>query len=155
MIEKLESYNSSRTSIDGIHWEVRPNLEDIINKINEIIDMVNANSLGFSIPLAYSRHSFLGVDPGDTEKGEPVRHGRWIEREEWFEGEPKPRKTMGCSECGHSMYSKHDTLSYCPNCGAKMDEVEEILEMPAADGSTILAEYLYGLGKDKGDTKDE
>lgn len=48
-----------------------------------------------------------------------VRTGRWIEREEWFEGEPKPRKTMGCSECGHSMYSKHDTLSYCPNCGAK------------------------------------
>lgn len=59
------------------------------------------------------------LEDAPTVDAVPVRHGRWIEREEWFEGEPKPRKTMGCSECGHSMYSKHDTLSYCPNCGAK------------------------------------
>ena len=60
-----------------------------------------------------------------TAEAEPIKHGHWIEREEWFEFEPKPRKTVGCSECGHSMYSKHDTLNYCPNCGARMDEVEE------------------------------
>ena len=61
-------------------------------------------------------------------KAEP-KHGRWIEREEWFEFEPKPRKTVGCSECGHSMYSKHDTLNYCPKCGVRMDggENNEIL----------------------------
>ena len=60
-----------------------------------------------------------------NDRPEP-RHGRWIEREEWFEFEPKPRKTVGCSECGHSMYSKHDTLNYCPKCGARMDGGEDV-----------------------------
>ena len=58
MIEKLEPYNSYRTSIDGTRWESRPNLEDVINKVNEIIDAVNANSLGFSMPFEYK--SVLG-----------------------------------------------------------------------------------------------
>ena len=44
MIEKLE-YNSNRTSIDGIHWEWRPNLKDVIDKINEIIDAVNVSTV--------------------------------------------------------------------------------------------------------------
>lgn len=42
MIEKLEPYNGNRVSLDGIHWEIRPNLEDVIKKVNEIIDAVNA-----------------------------------------------------------------------------------------------------------------
>lgn len=55
------------------------------------------------------------------------KHGRWLWREEWFwgEGEKEPRMTFGCSECGHSTYTKHDTLNYCPNCGARMDGGEE------------------------------
>ena len=60
MIEKLGSYNSSRTSIDGIHWESHPNIEDVINKINEIIDTVNT-------PIV---------------EAEPVRHGQWL----WVDG---------------------------------------------------------------------
>lgn len=60
MIEKLGSYNSSRTSIDGIHWESHPNIEDVINKINEIIDTVNT-------PIV---------------KAEIVRHGHWL----WVDG---------------------------------------------------------------------
>ena len=49
-----------------------------------------------------------------------VRHGKWIY-------EPKDAIEMmftkpKCSECG---YESADGLHYCPNCGAKMDEVEE------------------------------
>ena len=58
-------------------------------------------------------------------EAEPIKHGRWLYREEHFAFEKEPRITAGCSECGHSMFTKHDTLNYCPNCGAKMDEVEE------------------------------
>ena len=47
-----------------------------------------------------------------------VRHGHWIY-------EPKDAIEMmftlpKCSECGHE---SADALNYCPNCGAKMDEV--------------------------------
>lgn len=42
----------------------------------------------------------------------PIRHGHWNSRQLVYE----------CSECGHMGYSD---MNYCPNCGAKMDEVEE------------------------------
>ena len=46
-----------------------------------------------------------------------VKHGRW----EW-EG-----FNIACSECGFMPYfdSTEPLYHYCPNCGAKMDEVEE------------------------------
>lgn len=56
-------------------------------------------------------------------EAEPVKHGRWIRKDSkryyWYE----------CSNCGYppplDRY-KHEWFSeYCPNCGAKMDEVEE------------------------------
>lgn len=58
-------------------------------------------------------------------EAEPTKHGRWLYREEHFAFEKEPRITAGCSECGHSMYTKHDTLNYCPNCGARMDSEEK------------------------------
>ena len=49
----------------------------------------------------------------------PVRHGRWIYA--YPDIEPNPMFMYGiCSECGFEQgISKY--LSYCPNCGAKMD----------------------------------
>ena len=49
----------------------------------------------------------------------PVRHGRWIDT--YPDIEPNPMFMYGiCSECGFEQgISKY--LSYCPNCGAKMD----------------------------------
>lgn len=43
MIEKLEYYSSGSTSRDGLYvlWERHPNQEDIVEKINEIIDYIN------------------------------------------------------------------------------------------------------------------
>lgn len=51
---------------------------------------------------------------------EPVKHGHWI-------FEPKDAIEMmftlpKCSECGAE---SSDGGNYCPNCGAKMDEVED------------------------------
>ena len=51
-----------------------------------------------------------------------VRHGRWIDA--YPDIEPNPMQIMFmygiCSECGFEQgISKY--LSYCPNCGAKMD----------------------------------
>lgn len=54
----------------------------------------------------------------------PVRHGLWIEQEKYTFG------TMyDCSICGDRIldnghYNGH-SWNYCPNCGAKMDEVSE------------------------------
>ena len=53
---------------------------------------------------------------------EPVKHGRWINGK--------------CSECGCTplrkvylrgelVYEEQFDYDFCPNCGAKMDEVEE------------------------------
>lgn len=54
--------------------------------------------------------------------GEPVKHGRWTRKESkrsyWFE----------CSECGYppplDKFKREWFSNYCPNCGAKMDEVK-------------------------------
>lgn len=50
-----------------------------------------------------------------TVEAEPVKHGHWGNY-------LKEGLRWKCSECG-SRYSA--PYHYCPNCGAKMDEVEE------------------------------
>ena len=56
----------------------------------------------------------------------PVKHGRWIETEE--DGD----KVVHCSVCSDEYIEVLELASwvkkyfyYCPNCGAKMDEVSE------------------------------
>ena len=63
------------------------------------------------------------VDKAPTIDAEPIRHGHWIPvnpdmyRAEYFE----------CSVCGmysrDGLFRKELGYEYCPNCGAKMDEV--------------------------------
>lgn len=60
---------------------------------------------------------------------EPVRHGRWIEHHEPFTW--MGYTTWTCSECNYECgYEKEIGLrtSYCPHCGAKMDEEEKDCE---------------------------
>ena len=52
----------------------------------------------------------------------PVRHGRWIDKGEY----------AVCTECDGRSGTQYDgvepiplTTQFCPNCGAKMDEVSE------------------------------
>ena len=50
----------------------------------------------------------------------PVRHGRWIEQDKYTFG------TMyDCSICGDRILDNGHSWNYCPNCGAKMDEVSK------------------------------
>lgn len=48
----------------------------------------------------------------------PVRHGKWI-----F-GNTLGHSWMKCSECCVSQDGQTLCFSYCPNCGARMDEDE-------------------------------
>lgn len=66
------------------------------------------------------------VKEAPTIDAEPVRHGKWDDTRVAFY-----RK---CSECGATIKNNLSDvfldcdirdLHYCPNCGAKMDEVEE------------------------------
>lgn len=52
----------------------------------------------------------------------PVRHGHWIYHpDDLFPSE----STQECSYCHAEEYLTLDNDNYCPNCGAKMDEVRE------------------------------
>ena len=101
MIKKFNLDILESTSVDGINWEYRPNREDVLKKINEIIDVVNSM---------------------DEQEGEPIKHGRWINVKISISG----NSSAECSLCGavvHNNFS--NVINYCPNCGARMDEVEE------------------------------
>ena len=56
-----------------------------------------------------------------TVDAEPVRHGHWINHyDDLF-----PEESMvECSLC-HEYECLNIDTNYCPNCGAKMDEVED------------------------------
>lgn len=50
---------------------------------------------------------------------DPIKHGHWTDRAKSILGLP----TEACSECAE--WSVGYEKNYCPNCGAKMDEVED------------------------------
>lgn len=54
------------------------------------------------------------IDEAPTIDAEPVRHGHWI----------KMFESYACSEC-YCPADKESLSDYCPDCGAKMDEVSE------------------------------
>lgn len=71
---------------------------------NEALSCVNM------LPPAYERKN-----------AEPVRHGKWIEQEDWGD------TYYDCSVCGESFVllegtPRENLYYYCPNCGAKMDK---------------------------------
>ena len=52
----------------------------------------------------------------------PVVHGRWIERKSLH---AEGGIIAKCSVCQKDMQYLGNPLKYCPNCGARMDEVNE------------------------------
>ena len=63
------------------------------------------------------------ISNATTVDAAPVRHGRW----ELVEYQCTPLdtdQTLVCTECGFA-HQNDDWYNYCPNCGAKMDEVSE------------------------------
>ena len=75
-------------------------------------------------PLAYGNTDLFEIlDLMPTIEAEPVKHGRWLYKELCFKGDKTPTDyTYECSVCGYKW--GEDIYRYCPNCGAKMDEVE-------------------------------
>lgn len=64
------------------------------------------------------------IDEMPTVDAEPVRHGHWIEGNNfhWY--------SNSCSCCGYTRTTDiksngWNQWKYCPNCGAKMDEVTD------------------------------
>lgn len=56
-IEKLTRYS---TSDDGYHWYDRPTKEDMVNKLNEIIDYINAAEMTCSEVLKKVQDQIYG-----------------------------------------------------------------------------------------------
>ena len=76
----------------------------------------------------------IAVENAPTVDAEPVKYGHWC-----FEEFPDGYYHWECSEC--KKWFKEDSMSlaeewkYCPNCGAKMDDVkeDEAEDLPSAD----------------------
>lgn len=62
------------------------------------------------------------IDEQTTIEAEPVRHGGWIEPEEYT-----GHTEWHCSYCGDVVCTicGYPSADYCPNCGAKMDGGEK------------------------------
>lgn len=95
----------------------------------EILEMIQ-NAPTVDIDAITETHERIGFDKGFREgyaqAMSEVRHGRWIKNED--------RSGWHCSCCGKDdLYAYPYTQNnerelqdfYCPNCGAKMDEVED------------------------------
>lgn len=91
------------------------NLEDVVTKANE---------QGFDITRYEFKRIELVISEFPTVEAEPVRHGHWDYIEEYFAD--RWWNTYQCSVCGHQEdFEEPYRMRYCPECGAKMDEVKE------------------------------
>lgn len=86
-------------------------------KREALIDLIakrNRNTCNGKLSCLQMKRMVESVPAADVA---PVRHGRWVYGED---------VDIQCSICGHDAYTEGDyrqvKTSYCPNCGAKMDE---------------------------------
>ena len=61
------------------------------------------------------------IDKMPTVDAEPIKHGHWINH---FDDLFPEDSSVECSVC-HEYEGIMANDNYCPNCGAKMDEVED------------------------------
>lgn len=55
---------------------------------------------------------------------QPIRHGHW--ENEYLDGDIWWAKCSDCKEETHSRYGRVSTYRYCPNCGADMQNKENL-----------------------------
>lgn len=69
------------------------------------------------------------IDEMPTVEAEPVRHGHWIEHPFSAVFEKVHSKDQivcsCCEEAFNAFFNETERFKYCPNCGAKMDEVKD------------------------------
>ena len=77
--------------------------------------LIDADALKLDIMCVYgSNPQYINwLNHAPTVDAVPVRHGKWMVTPVYIK----------CSECGESFMLIPQ--NYCPNCGARMDEVEE------------------------------
>lgn len=80
-----------------------------------------------------------------TVDAEPVRHGHWITNE-WFDGD----EYYSCSACGCDWFCTEETphvsnMKYCPECGAKMDELDICREYRQAKDKRMQISILADM----------
>ena len=99
--------------------------EDLLELYRMDNPVLNENG---HVPLPVIRQNIMDIPAADVA---PVRHGRWIgcngEIVDWDENNPGcPRHSCFCSICKSWLTAsdEYPVIAYfCPNCGAKMDEV--------------------------------
>lgn len=93
----------------------------------------------------------VGVDVDKDELVKALEHDRrqyekgyedgWADAKKHGHWESSLTGWVYCSVCNTEPPDETNIRSkYCPNCGARMDEIVECLVMPKADGSTIPME---------------
>ena len=93
-------------------------MDDLINR-NELLEAMPKDDMLMSLDV---RNYIIDAPAVDAE---PVRHGKWLKPSGMLPPECHDKKR--CSVCAN--FALHDRLgrviasNYCPNCGAKMEEV--------------------------------
>lgn len=105
-------------------------MENLLQNIASVLWIVLGVCFFFGLRKWSKRFSEL-YDELKEEISAPVVHGRWIERED-----PMLDTYYTCSACNEDFYIEQTgdpvkdlfTYTYCPNCGAKMDEKEAVYD---------------------------
>ncbi len=118
-------------------------MSDLISKSKqEVIDEIR--SFQDQVTLSSSSDWINGMDEGfnhavsvielmDTVEAEPVRHGKWILKQEKVNNISGHWNRWSCSYCGYvrtkgwatTLEGHKPNALFCENCGAKMDERKE------------------------------
>ena len=93
--------------------------------LGDVLAVINASMLNLE-DTDENRAMQKAISMLPTVDAEPVRHGHWCVTQAY-------PHTVYCSECFKRFAQAHWQVwedgslprDYCPNCGAKMDEVEE------------------------------
>lgn len=110
-IQKEKAWEQSRTRLPRYERGLPDACYEMLDKLNEYY----AKQLECTIPKVY-----ISTDLQPTV--ETVKHARWVIR---FESIYQKYVDGKCSNCGYTDYclDENGFYNYCPNCGAKMDEV--------------------------------
>ena len=99
--------------------------------LREIVDFhVTSVSVCATVQQAIGQSDFKqrcleDIDNAPTVDAVPVRHGKWMKMTGMMP--PEYHGHYECSECQWHMkglrnsWTREEELTYCPNCGAKMD----------------------------------
>lgn len=90
------------------------------DRLKQYFDIVGVNEYGCS---------FATIDSQPTVDAEPVRRGKWIEKEviggiNSLTFKVEKYKIYKCSLCRIEVMPSSIKYKYCPDCGAKMEECE-------------------------------